>query len=386
MSSFEAQSSDESTIRMRLLFCLLLASAAAFHTPSSSRPSLRLFSAAVKTKTLGLLTFDLDDTLYPIQPVLDEANAAFARAMDSFGYKGIQPSDINEASKKIRQEIAEENPEKAAVLTHTEIRKLAIRREMERITLERKLQSCADDWATPVTDLSPVVVQHAKKWSKEAVSASIVQAVLNAWEMERHHAAERHLYPECLDVLQRIREEHPGVIIGAVTDGKANPLLMTFTLAPYFDFCISWEDDQAGRQQFFKELSSVSGNADLKWIYDAALEKGKELWDAAARLKKGEESASPEEWVWIHCGDDLAYDVGGAQVSGGKAIYFELDEKYGQTARTRFEKDEQPSWSTSLGVELMRRKVMNEAAEERIDKKIKFLSRLPEAIEEVLEE
>ena len=95
--------------------------------------------------------------------------------------------------------------------------------------------------------------------------------------MERHHSAERHLYPEVIDVLKQIKEEHPNVIIGAVTDGKANPMLMTFTLAPYFDFCLSWEDDQAGRTQFFKELKSTGSDAELKWIYEAARDKYKEL-------------------------------------------------------------------------------------------------------------
>ena len=28
-----------------------------------------------KTKQLGLLTFDLDDTLYPIQPIVEDANS-----------------------------------------------------------------------------------------------------------------------------------------------------------------------------------------------------------------------------------------------------------------------------------------------------------------------
>ncbi|EEC46127.1 predicted protein [Phaeodactylum tricornutum CCAP 1055/1] len=354
--------------------------------PSTTAPADSQTSSSNKGKTLGLLTFDLDDTLYPIDLVLNEANAAFARAMENFGYKGIQPSDINETSKTIREEIAARDPQEAAALTHTELRKLAIRREMEQITITRKLQSCADDWATPVADLSPVVVKHAKKWATEAVSPTIVQAVLNAWEMERHHAAERHLYPECVEVFERIKQDHPDVIIGAVTDGKANPLFMTFTLAPYFDFCMSWEDDQAGRRKFFKELGSIEGNADLKWIYDAALEKYQELASAAAALQKGDSAQDPNK-IWIHVGDDLAYDVGGSAQSGAKTILVELDdEKYHQTARHRFELTKQPDWSTTSDIELEKRKVMNEAATNQIDRKIKFLTRLPEAINEVLEE
>jgi hypothetical protein len=116
-----------------------------------------------KPKTLGPITFDLDDTLYPIAPVIEEANRAFARSMESFGYGSIEPQDIVDTGKAIREEIAVDSPDRAAVLTHTEIRQLAIRREMERITLTRKLKACADDWATPVSSLSPIVVQHAKK-------------------------------------------------------------------------------------------------------------------------------------------------------------------------------------------------------------------------------
>lgn len=114
-------------------------------------------------KSLGLITFDLDDTLYPIEAVLAEANTAFAASMESFGYAGIQPKQIVETGILIREEIAATDAARAAVLTHTEIRELAIRREMEKITLQKKLKACADDWATPVSSLSPIVVQHAKK-------------------------------------------------------------------------------------------------------------------------------------------------------------------------------------------------------------------------------
>jgi hypothetical protein len=40
---------------------------------------------------------------------------------------------------------------------------MAIRREMEKVILKRKLQQTADDWATPVESLSAIVVKHAEK-------------------------------------------------------------------------------------------------------------------------------------------------------------------------------------------------------------------------------
>jgi len=371
-----------------------------------SSSSSRLFSteddssSPVKKKKLGLLTFDLDDTLYPIDVVLSEANRAFAQAMERFGYSGIGPDEIDKTGKLIRLE--EMTPEEAAQMTHTDIRRLAIRRELEKAMLERKLKEVAEDWATPVSALADVVVAHAKQWTRTAVSPSIVDSILSSWEMERHHAAERHLYPEVLECLAQLKKEHPEMIIGAVTDGKANPLLMMFTLNKYFDFCCSWEDDQSERTRFFIELGNVDEKAALSWIYEAARFKYAEIKNLtdmiATEMSSSADSAtSPKEkmlaypaeyddLVWIHVGDDLAYDVGGSSQCGAKTIYCELASRYNQTARHRFEDlEEQPQWSTSSPTELENRRRMNQKAEPLVDQKIKYLTDLPEAINQILD-
>lgn len=206
--------------------------------------SLRLSSAAAsiaesptttsqKTNTLGLLTFDLDDSLYPIELVLNDANKVFVQTMANFGYNlGI--NDIVEAGKLIRQE----SGSAGISMSHTEVRLEAIRREMERAMLTKKLQECAEDWATEVESLTAPIRLSAEKWARAAVSQTVVESIYLAWERERHQSAERHLYPDVRESLQQIKEEHPNMIIGAVTDGKANPMLMVFSLAPYFDFCM----------------------------------------------------------------------------------------------------------------------------------------------------
>jgi FMN phosphatase YigB (HAD superfamily) len=347
--------------------------------------------APTKSKKVTMITFDLDDTLYPIATILNEANSAFARAMEKFGFDNIEPNDIVETGKKIREKMAETDPVDAACLTHTEIRRLAIREEMEKIVYQRKLEACAEDWATQVSSLSPLVVQNAKTWATTAVSKSVVEAVLNAWEMERHHAAERHLYPEVMDTFEQIKEEHPNVVIGAVTDGKANPLFMTFTLAKHFDFCINWEDDQAGRQKFFKDLSNVEKDADLRWIYSAAKEKGEEFVRAGYTLRNEEYPDPNVEQIWIHIGDDLALDVGGSATCGAKTIMAELNDKqYHQTARHRFdnigEDEKQPQWSSTPRKELEKRQQMNAAAEDLVNEKVAFISHIPEAINKILDD
>lgn len=351
-------------------------------TPSEESVTEKVSSNDVPTKKLGLLTFDLDDTMYPMEPVLSEANKAFAEAMSKYGYTGIEPQDIVQTGKAIREEIALTDPKAAAILTHTEIRELAIRREMEKVIHRRKLEECAKDWATEVQDLNPLVVENAKKWANTALSQSVVDAVVNAWEMERHHAAERHVYQEMLEGLKEIKKQHPDVIIGAVTDGRANPLLMTFTLAPYFDFCMSWEDDQGGRRGFFTELASAEGNADLKWIYNAAYEKYKTL--ASSPSTDETSSRDESEYVWVHVGDDLAYDVGGSHACGAKTIWLDLDKKYEQTAKYLFE-GERPSWSTSSQDEIQKRIVLNYAAKGAVNVRLRFLSQLTDALDLILE-
>lgn len=343
--------------------------------------------AAQQQKTLGLITFDLDDTLYPISTVIDEANQAFVTAMKRFDYENIRTVDIIEASRQIRNEM---DPSEAVLLSHTEIRTLAIRKVMETITFKKRLTAMAEDFSSAEEDLSPLVVEPAKNWAKQTVSPQIVDSVVTAWEMERHHASERHLYPDVIDALREIKEQHPGVLIGAVTDGRANPMLMTFTLMKYFDFCLSWEDDQSGRSNFFKDLNNVEGNAELTWIYSAALEKANGMAQAKALMNGEKEKVIGEDAVWIHVGDDLAYDVGGSSSCGAKTIYTELDlDRYKQTARLRFEntdENNQPTWSTSSTNELDTRLMMNEAALKKVDKKISFITRLSTAVNEIIDE
>lgn len=215
--------------------------------------------------------------------------------------------------------------------------------------------------------------------------------------MERHHASERHLYPEVVQALKEIKADHPTAIIGAVTDGRSNPLCMTFTLAPFFDFHCSWEDDQGGRKKFFQELENTGGDASqLTWIYDEARHKYamlKQAADGMAPLTKEPALLTfPDTYddrVWIHVGDDLAFDVGGSAACGAKTIHAELAEKYKQTARHLLDHDatakQQPQfWSTTPPSELKKRYEMSQAAQDKVDVKLQFLTRLPEAINDIL--
>ena len=64
----------------------------------------------------------------------------------------------------------------------------------------------------------------------------------------------------------------------------------------------------------------------------------------------------------------------------------ELANEYQQTARQRFDDldKDQPDWSTSSKRELQKRRKMNEAAKPLVNVKISYLSRLPEAINDIV--
>jgi len=368
-------------------------------TEESDTASPSSTASKKKKKKLGLITFDLDDTLYPIAPVLDEANAAFSTAMSNFGYVDIQPSDIVEAGKVIRAQVIPEDgsasstvadPLKPTTVNHKEIRLAAIRKEMEQFILKTKLKQTAQDWATDVEDLTSPVRKSAEKWARTTVHSSVVQAVYNAWEMERHHAAERHLYPDAISTIKQIQSDHPNVIIGAVTDGSANPMLMVFSLMPLFDFTVSWEDDMGelaklSMMEQFQELSEVDRSDDLSWIYRLALEKGKAMSKLTSVMHHETDSDEDIEWCWVHVGDDLAYDVGGSATNGAKTVLVELSPRYGQTARLRAE-GKRPPWATETMAQTAAHQKMALNALDKVDARISSLSELPEVINELLKE
>jgi FMN phosphatase YigB (HAD superfamily) len=208
--------------------------------------------------------------------------------------------------------------------------------------------------------------------------------------MERHHAAERHLYPDAISTIKQIQSDHPNVIIGAVTDGSANPMLMVFSLMPLFDFTVSWEDDMGeiaklSQMEQFQELSEVDKSDGLSWIYRLAVEKGKAMSRLTDEMATTSDDNAQEdiEWCWVHVGDDLAYDVGGSATIGAKTVLVELSKEYGQTARSRVD-GERPPWATESIAQTKAHQKMSLNALEKVDARISKLSELPEVINELL--
>ena len=302
---------------------MLLMTVLASWWPSNN--AVQAFSTPAPTHNqLDLLTFDLDDTLFPIGPVVAEANDAMILRLQTFGYTDANNDEIIAASKRIRTELREAG----GALTYTELRKQSIRREIMRLSN----------------------LQHHQ------VDDSVVEDVFDSWLMKRHASANKYLFSDCVDALEAIRQQHPDAIIGAITNGRGNPLCMP-SVKDFFQFCVSGEDEGV-----FPKRKPDTG------IYEAALETFFKLRDEEESLD------SSTNLNWIHVGDDLANDVGAAALTGAKSIWFSADE----------EESELPSWSTATKEELERRAKLNDSSMEHVSRKISNLTELESAVMHIL--
>ena len=267
---------------------------------------------------LGLLTFDLDDTLFLCQTVVEEADVALMAAMKEAGGERVQKSNIYTTMKSERRK-------RAAPITYSNLRIRSIRRNLE------------------------------AHLGKGRVETDTVMGIFLAWLKERQASANRNLFPGTVEMLQKIKEEHPNVCIGAVTNGRGNPLEMD-RIKEYFDFCVSGEDDGV-----FPERKPSPG------IYLEALRKYKELHSASIS----------DSNVWCHVGDDLAKDVGASAKLGAYPVWVEIDQ---------CQSDEPKFYSTATSQETGQHKRLAQYAQQEVKEKIYRLSDLPAAVHSLLQQ
>ena len=281
----------------------------------------------------NLITFDLDDTIFPVGPVVADANKALFQHLIGLGCSTTE-NEYLKTTKAIRVGLAGEGK----AITYTELRQRAIREEMTKYLDEADIQ---DD---------------------------IVLGAYNIWEDHRHMAAEKHLYSDTIEMLRELKDNNPDVVIAAITNGKGNPLRME-SISEYFDYCVSGEDDDV-----FPLRKPNEG------IYNVALKRFEEL---SSKDENESSNGSSDERCWIHVGDDLANDVGASAQCGAHAIWVDLEEEYNQTASKRDPNAPQPAWSTATKEELEKRKLMNEQAQKYVTKRITSLDQLPMAVETI---
>lgn len=299
-----------------LLLLLEVVAAAAFVIQESR------FRSTARFVKLGFLSFDLDDTLFPTNRVVEESNDLMIDHMKKLGYASTV-DDFLEMTRSIR--LALEAP-----VTYTDLRKLAIRGEMERTNLN----IIADD---------------------------IVDEIFDVWLDARQELANDYLFDGAVECLKEIKFKHPDVCIAAITNGRGDPKAMP-RLSPWFDFTVSGEEEQV-----FPNRKPHVG------IYNIALE----------RYRKERENGS--EHLWIHVGDCLANDVGASASAGARAVWFCPTETDVATATARLTSDAKPAWSTATQADLKERATQAGKARRKVSTRIRKLSELVGAIDELLE-
>jgi FMN phosphatase YigB (HAD superfamily) len=295
--------------------------------PASVRPATALqlsSSSSSSSTTLGLITFDLDDTLFPIAPVVEDANRAMITAMKRLGYVDSCNVAVWKHTTSIRKSTK-------IPLTYTELRMKAIRQELCQQVASKDVH----------------------------IDDSVVLHCFDAWLNERHQSAERNLFEDAVSMLDELSHKYPYACIGAITNGRGNPLDMQ-SLHPYFDFCVSGEDDHV-----FPERKPRRG------IYEASLEAYHERYPHVIS----------DQHVWIHVGDCLANDVGGSHKCGAYAIWKDNSE----SLLLESNDNKQPKWSTASKRTVQNRRRLANQGKKLMSGQVTRLAELPTVVEEILQ-
>ena len=232
-------------------------------------------------RPIEVITFDLDDTLWPTTPVVMAANEAFVEFCQARIPGFPDCAGVNEYMKAVRLErieAAERANERHFPLSFASLRIAGGFR-------------AAVDAGFPEADAVGVVAR----------------GYHIAWIPARGAAAAKHLFPGVAEALESIRANHPDALIGSVTNGLGSAA--GAGLGAFFDFEVSADqslDEEVG-------LHGDDARKPGAFPYEAAVRKINEL--------KGHDSFAIEHpSAWVHVGDDVVNDCAFAKTFGARAV------------------------------------------------------------------
>mmetsp|Transcript_17737 Transcript_17737/g.45848 ORF Transcript_17737/g.45848 Transcript_17737/m.45848 type:complete len:340 (+) Transcript_17737:42-1061(+) len=314
-------------------------------------PGLLLLQSILPTgECYRLITFDLDDTLWPTAPVVASANAKLCAAFEACGVPGITPWDVQSTMKRLRPEL--EAKSAGVPPTYTALRTAAIAHLLASKVPQSDLQAIANE-------------------------------LFQVWLRGRHDSAEAHLFSGALEAATSVRKTYPEATIVALTNGRGDPLAMSEDLASCFDFTVSGEEPSIHPH---RKPSPV--------IFRAALERAGVDGDSFLT----EHAPAPED-SWVHIGDDLLNDIAAAKGLGAFTVWLDLAAEAAATAGVSRSSgvpdspssvDKAPTlaatgeatYSTLDPAERLRREAQRAAVPlSHIDQRIQTIGELPAALE-----
>jgi FMN phosphatase YigB (HAD superfamily) len=295
-----------------------------FSTQQHSTRHAKIALCSSQSTDLSFLSFDLDDTFWPTTDVVNIANNKMIVTLHGYGCHDAATDKFLDTTRRIRKTLN-------GPITYQNLRKLSIKTTLE---------------TSPAFELARDVDLHLD---------DIVDDCYNAWEQQRHLAAEECLFDDAVETMHQLRELYPDTLFAAITNGAGDPLAMPRTLAPFFDFRISGEDEGVfpHRKPAFQ-------------IYETALRKNQVL-------------NGNVDGIWCHVGDCLANDVGASADYGAKAIWMCLEDDPDSAAVP-------PYYSTATAAEMENSACQVAEGQAKVAASITKLSQLPDAIATILQE
>uniref|UniRef100_A0A7S0SEG6 Uncharacterized protein n=1 Tax=Mantoniella antarctica TaxID=81844 RepID=A0A7S0SEG6_9CHLO len=242
---------------------------------ASSEPSA---SSSSSNKCVEVITFDLDDTLWPTMPVVSAANEAFV----SFCQERIPGfpdcAGVNEYMKAIRKE----------------------REQASEVLGERHY---------PLSFASLRIAGGYRAAVELGCPESDAIAVVSrgyhiAWIPARGAAAKHHLFDGVVESLRNLRQQYPCAAIGTITNGLGSA-------------------EGAGLGEFFDFEISADALMDEMMIHgDDARKPATFPFELAMKYARAHSTPwSGEPSRWVHVGDDLLNDCKAAKVHSFRTVH-----------------------------------------------------------------
>ena len=232
-------------------------------------------------RPIEIITFDLDDTLWPTTPVVMAANEAFVEFCQARIPGFPDCAGVNEYMKAVRLErieAAERANERHFPLSFASLRIAGGFR-------------AAVDAGFPEADAVGVVAR----------------GYHIAWIPTRGSAAQKHLFPGVVEALTRIRQNHPDALVGSITNGLGSAA--GAGLGAFFDFEISADaalDEEVG-------LHGDDARKPGTFPYEMACKK-------IAQIRGSEKFQVAHPSAWVHVGDDVVNDCAFAKTFGARTV------------------------------------------------------------------